>query len=77
VDCSAWQIPSLYRGNGAATSLLDLAGLLPGLFFGAFGQLIWINAGGMVLIYAGDTSLKDFARACPGFFLSGPDVGPA
>ena len=32
-DCSVWQIPLLCRGNGTATSLLDLAGLLPGPFF--------------------------------------------
>jgi hypothetical protein len=56
---------------------LDLAGLLPGLFLVNWGVLIWINAGGMGLIYARGTSLKDFARACPGFFLSGPDFGPA
>jgi hypothetical protein len=42
-ECSVWQIPSRYRGNGTATSLLDLAGLLPGLFY--LGRTItWINA---------------------------------
>jgi hypothetical protein len=56
---------------------LDLAGLSPGLFLLYSVVLIWINAGGTGLIYARGTSLKDFARACPGFFLSGPDVGPA
>ncbi len=71
------QVPSLYRGNGAATSLLDLAGQVPGLFLMGFGILIWINAGRTGLIHRDNTSLKDFARVCPGFFLSGPDFGPA
>lgn len=59
------KFPSLYRGNGAATSLLDLAGQLPGLFFR--DVLIRTGTGRPGLIPARDTPRQNLVRAscCP------------
>jgi hypothetical protein len=65
---SAYWFPSSHRGNGAATSLLDLAGRSPGLFL-SLRHLISIKVGEAGMGHEGLTSLKDLARATPGLFL--------
>lgn len=66
------KFPSLYRGNGAATSLLDLAGQLPGLFLVHPGCLDPDR-----YRQTGPDPRKGYPppEPRPGFLLSAPDPG--